>query len=117
MASSSNLSVNTRVRSKKHAEVTCYTKYCNCGVQACAMISTTSENPNKLFWTCRFKKCNFWQWTAKEDMEMRNTTFGHGINLNEDVIKISERLRCIEARLKLVIVFICGIVTDLFMRK
>ena len=92
MASSSNLSVNTMVRVKKHVEVTYYPKYCNCGVQACAMVSTTSANPNKLFWTCRFKKCNFLQWAAKEDMEMRNTTFGHGMNLNEYVMKMNERL-------------------------
>ena len=90
MASSSNLSVNTMVRVKKHAEVTYYPKYCNCGVQACAMVSTTSENLNELFWTCKFKKSIFCQWATKEDMEMRNNTSGHGMNQNEDVIKISE---------------------------
>ena len=48
---------------------------------------------------------------------MRKITSGHGMNLNEDVMKISERLRCIEAKLKLVIVFICGLVIGLFMKK
>ena len=84
MASSSHSSVNSRGRAKKHAEVTCYSKYCNCGVQASAMLSITSENPNKLFFICRCKKYNFWQWAAKENLEMRNTTSGYGMNLNED---------------------------------
>ena len=117
MASSSHTSISSTGRAKKPAEVTYYPKYCNCGVQACAMVSTTSANPNKLFWICRYRKCNFWQWAAKEDLEMRNSTSSYGLNLNEDVLKMNERLRCIEAKLKLVIVFICGIVIGLFMMK
>ena len=117
MASSSHTSISPRGRAKKPTEVTCNPKYCNCGVHACALVSTTSENPNKLFWICRYKKCNFWQWAAKEDLEMHNSTSSYGLNLNEDVLKMNERLRCIEAKLKLVIVFICGLLIGLFMRK
>ena len=81
------------------------------------MVSTTSKNPNKLFSIYRCKEYNFWQCAAKEDLEMRNTTSSYGMNLNKDVMKMNERLQCIEAKLKLIIIFICGLVIGLFMIK
>lgn len=65
MASSCNLSVNFRGRVKKPTKVTYYLEYYNCGVQACAMVSTALESPNKIFWICRLKKYNFWQCATK----------------------------------------------------
>lgn len=117
MAFSSHSSINSRGRAKKPTEVTCFPKYCNCGVQACGMVSTTLENPNKLFWICTFKKCNFWQWATKEDLEMHNTTSAYVMKLNENVLKTNDWVRGIEAKIKLIIVLICVLVVGLFMKK
>ena len=51
-ASSSAGSGHTR-----YNKVKCQQKYCKCGVQAVAMVSTTLQNPSAMFWSCRWKYC------------------------------------------------------------
>ena len=48
---------------------------------------------------------------------MCNTTCGHDMKPNKNVMKINNRLRCIKEKLKLVNAFVYSFVVGLCMRK
>lgn len=39
-----------------------YNMYCHCGRVAAIKVSTTKNNPLKLFYTCEIRSCRFFQW-------------------------------------------------------
>ena len=121
MASSYNSS--SAPSGQQHRKVKCTPIHCWCGVQACAMVSTTPQNRNAMFWSCRFNKCRFWQWFTTETLiypsNSDQTIDNQNLELDavhfraDDVAKIKKRLKVIEGRLKCIIimlVFVCAIV-------
>ena len=107
---------------QQHRKVKCTPIHCWCGVQACAMVSTTPQNRNAMFWSCRFNKCKFWQWFIAETLIYPSNSDQIADNQNlelnvvlfraDDVAKIKKRLKVIEERLKckIMLVFVCAIV-------
>ena len=104
-------------------KIKCIPKYCWCGMQACAMVSTTPQNPNAMFWSCRLNKCKFWQWFTTEaliypsrsDQMVDNQNLEpNAVNFGADeMVKIKKRLRLIEGKLKYIIILLvclCAIV-------
>ena len=92
-------------------------------MHACAMVSTTPQNRNAMFWSCRFNKCKFWQWFIAETLIYPSNSDQTAANQNleldavhfraDDVAKIKKRLKVIEGRLKCIIimlVIVCVIV-------
>ena len=95
------------------------------------MVSITPQNHNAMFRSCRFNKCEFWQWfTTSFDNDLvqkfliypnssDQVVDNQNLELNtvnfraDDVVKIKKRLRVIEGRVKciiLMIVCVCAIV-------
>ena len=107
-------------------KIKCIPKYCWCGMQACAMVSTTPQNPNAMFWSCKWKHCgakhcDFWEWLTTESLIYPNTneemSYEQNSKLVDEVLKIKKRLKIIEGKLKyILIVLVCVFVTVL-MRK
>lgn len=84
---------------KRYKKVKCQPKYCKCGVQAVAMVSTTLQNPNAMSWSCKWKHCgvkhcDFWEWLTTESLIYPNT--------NEEMSLLSVR-KCIFIKEKTVI--------------
>lgn len=111
---------------KRYKKVKCQPKYCKCGVQAVAMVSTTLQNPNALFWSCRWKHCgvkhcDFWEWFTTESLIYPTTNdemaYEQNLKLNDDVVKIKKRLKLIEGRLKYILILLVCVFVTVFMRK
>lgn len=112
----SSYSSSSAVSGQPHRKVKCIPKNCWCGVQACTMVSTTQQNPNAMFWSCKLNKCKFWQWFATEALIYPSTdqkVDNQNMELNDDVVKIKKRLKLIEGKLKYIIILllcVCAIV-------
>ena len=119
-ASSSTNSGHTR-----YDKVKCQPKYCKCGVQAVAMVSTTLQNSNAMFWSCRWKHCGarhcgFWEWFTVESLIYPSTNGvmpGQNLKLNDDLVKIKKRLKSIEGKLKWILIVLACVFVIVLMRK
>ena len=74
------------------------------------MVSTTPQNPNVMFWSCRLNKCKFWQWfttealiypSSSDQMVDNQNLEPNAVNFEADeMVKIKKRFRLIEGKLK-----------------
>ena len=111
---------------KRYKRVKCQPKYCKCGVQAVAMVSTTLQNPNAMFWSCKWKHCgakhcDFWEWLTTESLIYPNTneemSYEQNSKLADEVVKIKKRLKIIEGKLKYILIVLVCVFVTVFMRK
>ena len=67
------------------------------------MVSTTLQNPNAMFWSCRWKHCGarhygFWEWFTVESLiypSANSVMSGQDLKLNDDLVKIKKMLKSI----------------------